>query len=588
MGANLFFAGTGATLELPAELCDEPLLEAWRARVASARAGLGWPEKTLVVRRHAGGVSLAIAAPVDQLFLATEVNEWALCATLFERDPRRWHDLEAALLAAALENAPAGTVDAPVLDAAAARARFARLAAREAQPALRALLAEAQRRALPWVHDETLLTLGAGRGSRGFPLAALPQPEAVPWPALHDIPTALITGSNGKTTSVRLLAACAREQGWHAGYNCTDGVFLGGEALEHGDYSGPAGARRVLREPRAEAAILEVARGGILRRGVAVSRARAVLVTNISDDHFGEYGIDDLAGLADAKLSIAAVLPGDGVLVLNADDPTLRTSAGNLEGAGLARRFGRALRLAWFALDFDHPQLTAQRARGGASCGVRSGQLLLGSGESLVDLGAINTMPLTVGGHATYNIANLAGAALTAVALGMTPATIAAVFARFGAAPLDNPGRMMRFEAGGVRVLVDYAHNPDGLRGFLKVATAMRTPQGRLGLVLGHAGNRMDEDVRALARVAAQFQPELIVIKEDEAHLRGRPVGDVPRILRTELLRLGVPEAALPMCGSELDAARQALAWARPGDVLALPIHAADARAEVLRMLGGS
>jgi cyanophycin synthetase len=344
MGANLFFAGTGATLELAQVLCDEALIGAWRARVNRARSHLGWDETGIVARRHAGGASLSIAAPIDLLFLATEVNEWALCASIQEREPALKRDLEAALLAAALENAPGGPaavsladIDAPVLEESAALARFERLAALEVRPALRALLAAAEVRALPSVLDEQLLTLGAGSGGRGFALGDLPPPLAVPWADLHDIPTALITGSNGKTTTVRLLAACAREQGWRAAYNCTDGVFVGSEMLESGDYSGPAGARRVLREVRTEVAVLEVARGGILRRGVAVTRARVALVTNISADHFGEYGIDDLNGLADAKLSVAAVLPEDGLLVLNADDPTLCAKA-----EGLVRRFGRA------------------------------------------------------------------------------------------------------------------------------------------------------------------------------------------------------------------------------------------------------
>jgi len=594
MGANLFFAGTGATLELtgvggqPGFASDEALLSAWRARITRARAALGWTETGIIARQHASGVSLSIAAPVDQLFLATEVNEWALCASLHQREPARWSGLEAALLIAAIENAPAAAegapppaIDAPVLDESAAFARFARLAAQEARPDLRALLAEAQRRGLPAVLDETLLTLGAGSGGHGYALDALPAPDAIPWASLHDIPTALITGSNGKTTTVRLLAACAREQGWRAAYNCTDGVFSGGEALARGDYSGPAGARRVLREPRTEAAILEVARGGILRRGVAITRARVALVTNISEDHFGEYGIDDLEGLADTKLAIAGVLPEHGLLVLNADDAILRAKA-----EGLARRFGTAPALAWFALDFDHELLHAHRAAGGRTCGMRAGRLLAGTGAGMPhDLGAVNAMPLSVEGHARYNIANLAGAALAAAALGVNPAAIAAVYARFGAALEDNPGRMMRFEAGGVKVLVDYAHNPDGLRGFLQVASLMRPEHGRLGLLLGHAGNRKDEDVQELARVAAEFHPDLIVIKEDEAHLRGRSAGDVPRIIRTELLRLGVPDAALPMRASELDAVHCALAWARPGDVLALPIHAAEARAAVLQLL---
>ena len=165
-----------------------------------------------------------------------------------------------------------------MLAEAAAFARFVRLAAREARPALRALLGEAEARDLPYLLDEKLLTLGAGSGGRSFALEALPAPGAVPWADLHDIPTALVTGSNGKTTTVRLLAACAREQGWRAAYNCTDGVFVGTEMLASGDYSGPAGARRVLRDQRTGAAILEVARGGILRRGVAVTRSRVAII----------------------------------------------------------------------------------------------------------------------------------------------------------------------------------------------------------------------------------------------------------------------------------------------------------------------
>src|SRR5258708_6404956 len=175
MGANLSFPGTGGTLELTAAPFDEALLAAWQARVGRARTALGWEETGWAARRHAGGVSLSIAAPVDQLFLATEVNEWALCASLQERDPARWPDLEDALLIAAFENAPGGAegtgpadIDPPVLEESAALARFAQLATREARPELRVLLAEAAARALPCVLDETLLTLGAGAGGRRF------------------------------------------------------------------------------------------------------------------------------------------------------------------------------------------------------------------------------------------------------------------------------------------------------------------------------------------------------------------------------------------------------------------------------------
>ena len=566
---------------------DEGVISGWRARVERAGSRLGWPQAQAVAREHAGGVSLAIVAPRDQLFLATEVNEWALCATLVERDPLRWSGLEDALIDAARESAdgtptPESQIQ-PVLKESSALARFERLAALEARPALRELLEEAATRALPHVIDETELTLGAGIGGRTFSLTALPDVAEVRWRELHDIPTAIVTGSNGKTTTVRLLAACARQQGWHTGYNCTDGVFLDDEALAAGDYSGPAGARMVMRDRRTQAAILETARGGILRRGIAVSHADAAVVTNVSSDHFGEYGIHDLEGLAEVKLAVAAVVGPGGLLVLNADDSLLRSRADDL-----LRRYGRRPSLGWFSVGPDQRMLHEFRSKGASTCGVREGRLTLSHDGVEHDLGLIAAMPLSMRGIAAYNVANMAGAALAAVALGIAPDTIAAVLARFGANLTDNPGRMMRFELRGVTILVDYAHNPEGLRGFLTVADHLRGGAGRLGLLLGHAGNRKDADIEELARVAAEFHPALVVVKEDEAHLRGRAPGEIPRILRAALERLGFADSALTMADSEFEAARYALDWARPGDVLAFPVHSSSARATVLAMLSTS
>jgi UDP-N-acetylmuramyl tripeptide synthase len=146
---------------------------------------------------------------------------------------------------------------------------------------------------------------------------------------------------------------------------------------------------------------------------------------------------------------------------------------------------------------------------------------------------------------------------------------------------------MMRFERDGVRILVDYAHNPEGMQGLLRVANYLRRPGGRLGTVLGQAGNRQNSEIEALARAVAQFHPDLIVIKEDETYLRGRTPGEVPRLIHAALRSAGLPEAAVPMRPSELEAVHCALDWARPGDVLALPVHAPATRAAVLALLGG-
>jgi UDP-N-acetylmuramyl tripeptide synthase len=280
---------------------------------------------------------------------------------------------------------------------------------------------------------------------------------------------------------------------------------------------------------------------------------------------------------------VGQLVAREGMLVLNADDDMLRKKA-----ATLAARFGFVPPLGWFALDYDHPLLTLHRMEGGGTCGARAGRLLVSCGGAEHDLGAIESMPLSVGGQAEYNVANLAGAALAAVAFGVSPPNVASVCLSFGAEPDDNAGRLMRFDVGGVRVVLDYAHNPHGLRGVLQVAQSMRAPGGRVAMLLGHAGNRRDEDFADLAAVAARFAPELIVIKENDKHLRGRAPGEVPALLRAALLRSGVAESSLAMQPTELDAARYALAWARPGDVVALLLHASSAREGFLKEVSGT
>ncbi len=365
------------------------------------------------------------------------------------------------------------------------------------------------------------------------PSDALPDAADVPWPVLRNVPVAIVTGSNGKTTTVRLLAACVRAHGWRDGYNCTDGLFVCGEQIDSGDYSGPVGTRTILRDTRVEAAILETARGGILRRGLAVEHANVAVITNVSADHFGEYGIDDLAGLADVKLVVASTLGDDGLLVLNADDPILRARA---DQPGCA--------IGWFSRHYDDVTLQTHRVRGGSTSGVREGRLIVSwtrnsgvaSTVEEIDLGAVAAMPLTLDGSADYNVSNIAGTALAALELGISPATIAEVLSRFGADPADNPGRLMRYDYRGAQVLIDYAHNPEGLSGLMEVAVRLRRT-GRLALLLGQAGNRAAADIEHLAAAAARFRPDFIVIKEIESLLRGRAPGEVPAILHAALLR---------------------------------------------------
>ncbi len=562
-GSNIYFPGTGAALETARGLAfDEDALAAWKGNVQAAREAVGWPDDGIVVRRHRSGSSLAFPAPADQLYTATEVNEWAWWSAYSlqssrERQPEPFH-------------APGY---AAIWDRDSAFQTLRAAARAESRPELIELMHAAGAHHLPFLADDDEVTLGEGGGSRSWFIDGLPSPDRIPWEALHAIPTALVTGSNGKTTTVRLLAAMAKAHGWRTAHSCTDGVYFDGVALEAGDFSGPTGARTALRQTQAQAAILETARGGMLRRGLALAYANAAIVTNIAADHFGEYGIHDLDDLAMVKLTVARAIDDHGLLVLNADDPVLVRQSRTL-----------ACPLGWFALDFDLPALIAHRERGGPACGVRDGRLLLHQTGDTHDLGAVAAMPLTMQGRAVYNIGNIAGAALAASALGIDPATIAATLAHFGQAHADNPGRLQHWQFGDLIVFVDYAHNPDGLRELLHVATSGRV--GRLALVLGQAGNREDEDIRELVTTAHGFLPALVVLKDIGGdYLRGRAPGEIAGIMRQTLLDGGMAADAIVTCLDEAEAARIPLEWARDGDTVVLPIHEPVAREQVVALL---
>lgn len=560
-GANLYFDGAGTALETARGLAfDAAVVQRWRGNVARLRAALDWPDGAVFVREHATGASLAFEAPPDQLYTATEANEWALHAALGLRADDTPVDAD---------NASPRPHVAHFDDDEALR-RLRELAQAEARPAMRALVAAARARGVPAHVDDEVLSIGEGEASRAWLMDALPDIDAVSWPRLRAIPKAVVTGSNGKTTTVRLLAAMLRAHGLASGYSSTDGLVVDGERIDAGDYSGPVGARTVLRHPRVQAAVLETARGGLLRRGLVASGARVAVVTNVSADHFGEYGVHSLGDIAAVKLVVAKALAPDGVLVLNADDPLLVQRAA---ATGVVR-------IGWFAL-----ALGDAAARGPLACGVCGGRLVLSVDGAEHDLGDAAAMPLTLGGSARYNIANAAAAALAAFAIGIAPDTITAVLARFGDDPRDNPGRLQRWRLGEVQVLLDYAHNPDGLRGLLEVAGNLRA-RGRLALILGQAGNRGDDDIRELAAVAAQAHPERVWLKDIAGdYLRGRAPGEIAAILFGALRAAGLDAEALPVCLDETQASREALQWARPGDVLVLPIHEPERRDEVVALL---
>ena len=549
-GPNLLWDLEGAVLDVAlSEEEARPLTEAWVRQAGRILEAVGWGAEELCVRRFPGGANLGLSAQIDRLYTATEVNEWALDA-------------------AAAELAGRAPSDADLAEAA---ARLREETEREHNPALLALRDAATAHRVSFLWDAQHATLGRGSGSLTWAISDLPTSREVPWDQISDIPVVLVTGTNGKTTTVRLLASMVRAAGVVVGTTSTDRVEVDGEVLDQGDCSGPGGARTLLRDRRVEVAVLETARGGILRRGLAVTRADAAAVTNVAADHLGEFGVNDLAALAEAKLVPARVVRPHGRVVLNADDPELRARTGN---------FGAPV--VWFSLDPDQPGFDDLLVSGYAGCTLEEGELVRYGEERRQVIARVDEVPIAFGGAARHNLANALCAIGLAGALGLSLDAMREGLRSFRGTPGDNPGRGNVFEVNGARVLLDYAHNPHGLTALIGFAAGF--PARRRLLILGQAGDRDEAEIRNLVRTAWTFRPDLIVVKEMPEMLRGRNPGEVPAILEDELRRLGVPADAVVRAEDDLDAARKALAWARPGDLLLLLVH--NQRAEVLELLG--
>jgi len=303
------------------------------------------------------------------------------------------------------------------------------------------------------------VSLGHGCGSQTWLVTEIPAPNQVDWSALHDVPVAMVTGTNGKSTCVRLASAVATAANKVAGVTSTDFVRVGDTILDHGDYSGPGGARLLLRDKRLEVAFLEVARGGILRRGLALNRAQAALITNVAADHLGQYGINTVPALIEVKFSVFRTLAPGGVLVLNADDAGLVAHAQKL--AGEIAEQGKTI--AWFSLDKNNPCIVEASSRG-LPCGwLQDSVLWYFDGSDSQSVIAVADVPITMGGAAEYNIQNALGVMCLCIAFNLSVDAVREGLGKFHNNPEDNPGRCNEFEVNGARVFVDFAHNPHSI-----------------------------------------------------------------------------------------------------------------------------
>ena len=390
------------------------------------------------------------------------------------------------------------------------------------------------------------------------------RPEPSDRPAMiHDeqraAVTIAVTGTNGKTTTTRLLAHIFREAGQKVGWSSSSGVYINGEEVLSGDYSGPRGAERVLTDPEVDVAVVETARGGILLRGVVCQSVDVSVFTNISPDHLDLQGVRTVEGLAWAKAVITRITRPEGYAVLNAADPLVMGATRAIE----AQKF-------LIAGDPETPELVAHGEAGGLAMTVLDGKMTLIETGIPTTVLSIDEIPITADGSARFMVENSLLAAAAALAAGATLAQVRAGLASFQNTPEMNPGRLNIFERDGRRVIVDFAHNEAGLEVLLEFARSTCNPPGRVIAVIGTAGDRNESSLIEIGRLAT-LNADFVVAKNTTHYLRGRTPDELMGFY-LQGIRAG-RNVPYETSENELTAVVRALEIANPGDVIAVMAH---------------
>ncbi len=372
------------------------------------------------------------------------------------------------------------------------------------------------------------------------------------------IPVVGVTGTNGKTTTTRLLAHIARQAGKHVGWSSSSGVYIDGEKVLEGDYTGPSGARRVLLDPGVEVGILETARGGILLRGVAYESSDVSVFLNLTPDHLYLQGVETLETLAAVKSVVVQVTRPEGLVVLNADDPLV-----------LAQRERVRADVLLTSQNPAHPGIQAHVAAGGRAV-IRDGdRVVYLCGQQRQTITTLADAPMTFNGAARHMVENALAACGAALGLRFTLEQIAAGLQTFRSNVESNVGRLNVFRLEGRIVVVDYAHNESGLEELLRFTRALMSGSGRLVSVIGTAGDREDDVMVGLGRIAGRHA-DRVYIKETQHYLRGRPSGEASPLMQAGVAEVGSLDRLAGLYPGEHSALLAAIAESSPGDAIAM------------------
>ena len=366
------------------------------------------------------------------------------------------------------------------------------------------------------------------------------------------IPIIAVTGTNGKTTTTRLIAHIVKNNGYKVGFTTSDGIYVQNHMMEKGDTTGPVSAEYILKDPTVEFAVLETARGGILRAGLGFSQCDIGVVTNIQEDHLGINDIDNLDDLARVKATVVRSVKKEGWAILNAEDEYCMKLAKDL-----------SCNIAYFSLDEDTPAVKQLAKEGKIVAVYENGFITIKKGEWKIRVDRATHVPLTLGGKAKFMIANVLAATLAGYLYGFKTEDISLSLQTFIPSAAQTPGRMNIFEFKKFKVLIDFAHNPSGYRGVEDYLSSVEATK-KIGIIAG-VGDRRDEDIKECALIAARMFDHIII--RQEKYLRGRTEEEINALILEGIAESG-KEVTHEVISKEVEALKHAMNSAEDGSFI--------------------
>ncbi len=366
------------------------------------------------------------------------------------------------------------------------------------------------------------------------------------------IPIIAITGTNGKTTTTRLMAHIVKNNGYKVGFTTSDGIYVQNHMMEKGDTTGPLSAEYILKDPTVEFAVLETARGGILRSGLGFSRCDIAIITNIQEDHLGISDIHNLDDLARVKSTVVKSVKKDGWAILNAEDDQCLKIANEL-----------SCNVAYFAMDENNPKAKQFSKEGKIVAVYENGFITIKKGEWKMRVERATHVPLTMGGKAKFMIANVLAATLAAYLQGFKTEDISLSLQTFIPSAAQTPGRMNIFEFKRFKVLIDFAHNPSGYKGVEEYLSTVEATK-KIGIIAG-VGDRRDDDIRECASIAARMFDHIII--RQEKHLRGRTEEEIIGLIMEGISQSG-RNVTTEIIKKEVEAIKHAIDNAEDGSFI--------------------